>query len=384
MPRKKKTKEKTTKPETITRAITLPIVSPVDCDWKELREFCGDAWKQSTRMANYMVSEFAKADIVRTPGMEKLPPMEYKNWYPVGRAFIPEMDTRSLCSLQNGLLGKYRKARFNMIWLGEESLPSFRYPYPYPFKGESLKYLLNDQGQPIVSLRLGGKRIQVRLANGPEWHRQMDTYKRIASGEFKGCEASLIRRRASTGGHRNGTTEKPAGGGNTVHYRVMLKIVYKRPPCEDLGRRGMWTIRTSGRKFVESIGAGRPFNVNARHVKRWIILHEKDRQALSEDLKFEKRWPKANRRRMVEAGRKRCEKHHNRIDTWIHQITSILVNYADRNRFEAVRLDASDRSYFDLFPWSKFETVLQYKLEERGIEFDSAYNLSRGNHGVNQ
>jgi hypothetical protein len=67
------------------RAVTIPVAGPVDGTWEELRESLRTAWQAATRLSNWAIRELAKADIVRTPEMKKLPRMAAVYLYPGAR-----------------------------------------------------------------------------------------------------------------------------------------------------------------------------------------------------------------------------------------------------------------------------------------------------------
>ncbi|HLS33634.1 MAG TPA: hypothetical protein VK039_08590, partial [Brevibacterium sp.] len=81
------------------RAITLPVAVPLGAEWKDLRAALRECWGSATQLANWAVTELAKADVVRTPDLEKLPPMPRVYLYPGAREILPEMDTGSIVSL---------------------------------------------------------------------------------------------------------------------------------------------------------------------------------------------------------------------------------------------------------------------------------------------
>jgi hypothetical protein len=57
------------------RAVILPVAAPLGSDWPTLRTALAGCWHQSTALANWAVTELAKADVVRMPGDEHMPAM---------------------------------------------------------------------------------------------------------------------------------------------------------------------------------------------------------------------------------------------------------------------------------------------------------------------
>ena len=64
-----------------TRAVSLAVARPVGISWSGLGKILRECWAQTTCLANAAVTELARRDITRTPGMEKLPPWEAVNLY---------------------------------------------------------------------------------------------------------------------------------------------------------------------------------------------------------------------------------------------------------------------------------------------------------------
>jgi hypothetical protein len=56
----------------VVRAITIPVAGPVEGTWDELRSALRAAWIESTRGANWIVTELYARDTRRQPEDEKL------------------------------------------------------------------------------------------------------------------------------------------------------------------------------------------------------------------------------------------------------------------------------------------------------------------------
>jgi hypothetical protein len=57
------------------RAIAFPVIGPVAAEWVDFRKALTTMWEASTALANWAVTELAKADVIRRPGETKCPPM---------------------------------------------------------------------------------------------------------------------------------------------------------------------------------------------------------------------------------------------------------------------------------------------------------------------
>ena len=121
----------------VLRALTMPVAGPHgDLDWPGLRESLSGAWRDATSLANWAITELAKADVIRRPDMDKMPPAPQPYLYPGARVRCPQMDPQSVVSLLHAVEGKYRATRYDVLWRGAASLPNFRYPMPYPVNAQ--------------------------------------------------------------------------------------------------------------------------------------------------------------------------------------------------------------------------------------------------------
>src|ERR1035441_6419496 len=72
----------------ILRAITMPVASPLDCSWEELRKALRTMWAQTTAASNWIMTELYARDM-RRGSEEKMPPMARVCLYPQARARFP-------------------------------------------------------------------------------------------------------------------------------------------------------------------------------------------------------------------------------------------------------------------------------------------------------
>jgi len=113
--------------------ISLPVAGPVDANWAELRPALRDAWIDTTRCANWMLTEFYKGDVRRAPQDTKLGPMPRTYLYPEGRARFPNLPAQTVAHLENQTRRLYSAQRYELLWLGARSLATMRYPTPCRF-----------------------------------------------------------------------------------------------------------------------------------------------------------------------------------------------------------------------------------------------------------
>src|SRR5438552_3058618 len=99
------------------KAVTFPVVSLDDPKrWPELRAALSQAWGDSTRLANWAVSQLALADIpCRTAEMQKLPKFKPPYLYPLARNYLPGLGCESVVAILNAAAQKYMKERYERL-----------------------------------------------------------------------------------------------------------------------------------------------------------------------------------------------------------------------------------------------------------------------------
>lgn len=364
------------------RAITFPVAGPVDASWEELRAALSTAWAQSTGLSNWATTELAKADVTRKPGDAKMPAVPKVYLYPEARRQYPEMPPQSVTAVLHAVEAKYREKRYEIVWTHAASLPSYRYPVPFPvhnqgWKGEWQETTGTD-GQtcrvPTVSFRIGDKRWTVRLRGGPHFHRQKQAFEQIVSGEAVQGELAVYRQRANGNDNRIGMKDREPGGRANVSYRIMVKLVAWMPRGEQrTGLRGKLLLRRSSAHYWIAEVVGRePWILNADHVRRWCAQHRKYVRRMAEDLKQEKRWPAKMRAQMQDALDRKTTKYKRRMQSWCHQASAALAQFARRQGVERVVYDDADRGYLESFQWYMQDAMLANSLDEFGIVLEAA------------
>jgi hypothetical protein len=354
----------------ILRTITFPVVGPIDRDWSQLREALARAWKQSTELANWALSEFAKADVVRSMDMKKLPPMHQVYLYPVARTRIPEMASQGVAAVLRSVEQRYRKQRFAIVWLSEATLSPYRYPFPYAVQNQGWRAYYGENGEVLIDVPLIEGRYILKLKRGNHFRWQLAAFDMIVKGKAVKGELQIYRQRANSGDHRSGIEDRQAGGGARIHYRVMARLTAWLPRVQNSQtRQGTLLVHTDQDAFcvAEIEGQDTPWRLNGDHIKRWMSEHKKHIQRLWEDNKL-KNYPVVKARpRCAERRAAFIEKHQRRINTWCHEVVAALANLADRQRVIEVCYNDCDHRFAPDFPWSRISTLLARKLEEHGI-----------------
>src|ERR1035438_1774997 len=151
----------------ILRAITMPVSSTLDCSWDELRKALRTMWAQTTAASNWMMTELYARD-VRRGSEEKMPPMARVYLYPESRERFPGLLSATVASLENSVQRKYRAVRYPVVWTAAASLPTHRYPTPFPVPNRGWHATI-EADQAIVSVRIGDARYRLRLKRGPQF-----------------------------------------------------------------------------------------------------------------------------------------------------------------------------------------------------------------------
>ena len=349
----------------ILRAITVPVAGPVDLTWEELRPTLRETFSQMTQLSNWACREMLKADVVRLPHMEKLPPMEIPYLYQEARAAFPGIHTGVLSSALTAVQRKYMAFRYEVIWTCSRSAPSFRYPQPYPVRAADWSLSTDENNSLIVSIPLAGRRIRLRLRGGADFRRQRLALLKLLEGKAVKSELALYERKANASDHRPGGKSRDSGG-SRARTRLMCKICLWLPKeGRNRGRSGTMTARTDKESLLVAFDskAERIWICNFDHIRRWVAEHRRKLQRLSEDQKAEQR-PVATFQSRREAI---CRKFNRRMDSACHMAAAQLVNFADRRGYAEIKLDCRDAGFCQSFPYHKLEQLIIDKANAKGI-----------------
>ena len=329
------------------RAITMPVASPLDCSWEELRAAIKPMWAATTAASNWMMTELYARD-VRRNGQEKMPPMGRVYLYPEARQRFPALPSTTVASLEQACQRKYRAARYETVWTCARSLSIFRYPTPFPLHDQSWHPTL-DEDKPTVSLRIGDARMRLRLKSGPQFRRQYGQFRQLARGEAVKGELAIYERGDA----------------------LLVKMVAWMPrPATVGGREGTLLARTSSDCLLCALNARDEtlWRYNGDHLVRWAAAHRRQLGRWAEDQKYENRPTPAFADRRSAAVRKFSD----RMASATHEIAAQLAGYASRRKFEAVRYEDANKSYCEQFPWFRLRALLGEKLDAAGIRFEAS------------
>lgn len=354
----------------VIRAVTFPVKGPVDGTWEELRGALRTGWQAVTRLSNWLVRDLLQHDVVRTPEAAKMPAMPSRYRYPEATAIVPELGkgsgmTLTVTQTMQAVERTYRQRRYDVVWLGQASPPSYRYPAPLRIHPQAWRCLLGEGNRPLVSVPLPGRRWLLELNGGDRHRRQRKTYDRILSGELLAGELVLYQQGAGSH-HRPGLATRD-GGGQRRPARLMVKIVAWLPREAARERTGVLFVTSTDAALIAALNmkGDALWQIHADHVIRWAAEHRAQLQRWSDDQKREER-PLAS----FHSRRERAAaKYRRRIDTAAAQIAAQVVAYANRWRYAEIRWAATETRRTEHFPWSRLDAEIRYRAEAAGIDW---------------
>jgi hypothetical protein len=83
-------------------------------------------WRETTRAANWMMTQFYIRDVRRDGGMGKLPPMPKLYLYPEARILFPALPPQTVAALEPSYRAKYRAIRRDVLSTFMAALPTYR------------------------------------------------------------------------------------------------------------------------------------------------------------------------------------------------------------------------------------------------------------------
>jgi hypothetical protein len=362
-------------------AIILPIRPQDPKRWPELRPLLQGLWRQSTCLANWAIHQLALHDSVPVPSHPKLTKPRPMALYRLAVDNYPDWthwagQTQAANALLRMAEKRWRRDRYQVLWRRRQALPCYRDGLPYPLDAQAWRLERTEGGAYLLACSLGGSRWLFQLQTG--WRRhQKDALQQIVDGSALPVEAALYERRRSLGDHRSGGTAAQSGSGNTSYKRLYAKLVCWLPkPKQEVRAERKLYVRTGQDVFWSAVldeqAPEHAWVLHADHVQRWVMEHMVRLGKLADDTKYEKRWPKRQRFQLGSYRESLVAKHRRRMDTWIHQATASLVNYACRKHVTEMLYREEQGYRFNPFPWHRLRTTLTQKALARGIRFTAA------------
>ena len=333
----------------VLRAVTLPVVSPLDLTWTELNAALRQMWAATTQASNWMLTELFACDVRRT-SEEKMPPMESVYLYPEARVRFPVLPSQSVAALEQAVKAKYRAKRYDVIWRCASSLPTYRYPTPFPVPNQAWSLVFENE-QPVVSVRIANQRVRMRLKSGPRFHRQLSALRHLNDGRAVPGQLDLYQ-------NSNGLLCK------------MVAWLPRRRHQAEYGRQGTLSVRTDAHALLIALNTKdeRLWTYHGDHLRRWSAEHGAQLDRWSADSKAELRpeVPFADRRALA------VRKYHLRMESACHQAAALVVGYALRRRFAEVDYQDREQRFFAQFPWARLRELIAQKCYASDIRFTCA------------
>lgn len=331
----------------ILRAVVIPVAAPETGTWDELRASLRSMWIATTQASNWILTELYARD-TRRGDEEKMPPMKPVYLYPELRARFPALPSQTCAALEKAVTAKYRAKRYDVIWTCGASLPTHRYPTPFPVPSQGWSVVI-DKDHAVVSLRIGDARIFVRLRAGHGFRRQMDSVRRIVSGDAEAGQMDIYPQSSN----------------------IMCKMVAWLPrtiPAPGAAR--TLHVRSAEDAIVVALNpeAGKLWAYHGDQIPRWAAEHRRRLQNWADDSKAEHRPVPPFQARRENA----ALKYRQRMKSAAHQIAALIVGYASRRKFAAIEWDDTVQTFAPDFPWSDLAAKIAMKADAAGIAFTVA------------
>jgi hypothetical protein len=332
----------------------MTVAEPLDATWEEFRAALNSMWLATTQASNWMMTQFYARDVRWDSSAKSLAPMPKMYLYPEARLLFPVLPPRTVAALEHACRGRYRGMRRDLIWTFANSLPTFRYPVPFPVHNQSWSAERDPSGQrPVVGVRIVNRHFRLRLKGGPQFRRQLAHYDQLVIGKAVAGELSLY---------------QPGLGAPRV--RMVAWLPREQPTVESRAHQPILVVRTAADCLLLAVnGRGESiWRYNGDHLRRWRAAYITQLQRWSEDAKYENRPIPPFATRRINAGRK----FRARIDSATHEIAAQLAGFSERRHYGTVVYDDSEKSYCEQFPWFDLRRKLAEKLDQRGIRLELA------------
>jgi hypothetical protein len=326
----------------VLRAVTIPVRPEIT----EVYDMIRSAQREATRLANWLTTQYYASDCLALATESKLPAWKCPYLYNEARQRFPLIDPNAVVAVINTVQSKYRALRFD-LWRAKISLPTFR-DIPLQVPKQAWRLGTDDSGALTFSFRLLAEWRTVRIRRDAQFRRQLGTIAQIMGGDTETGEGALYFKDRA----------------------LMLKIAAWMPRAARGLAVGTIMAGTSTESFLIARSAtGSEWRLNADHVRRWIIGATAKQTRLSEDLKAERRFPKQMRAGIVDRMGHVATIRANRMDSWMHEASRSLVNWAVRQKAATIQWDDNDKSFMPSFPWFIFRQRIEDKCKVAGVQF---------------
>ncbi len=335
------------------------------------------AWHQSGLAANWLVTQLAAAEDLSLwefesdengyPHLKKggMPPLPKINGYKI----VTEMgiDPNSATALQQTVSKRYAKERFEIFVRRTRSLSNFRnLPYPLPKNGLKLRWLDEDNKTVVLRCRINRQIAWLKLFRKENFRQQKGIIASWIKDPLLLSQCAIYREEKHG---RPGQSRKAAGGGNEYTTKTVVKLVGWVRKKARQARENILVVSFPADSFLTAVVEGRedPWRYHNDHIGRRIGAHQKRLARLSDDQKFERRRRTRDRQPINDYREIAVKKMQRVLDSFIHESTAHLANFAARHQVSQVIAEGEPRC-FPRFPCFQWMEKLQYKLNALGID----------------
>src|SRR5262245_1358200 len=326
------------------RAVIVPVSRPEGESWERLRAELRTLWAETTRCANWLVSELYSRDTARQPDDERLAPMPSVYLYPEARQRFPLLPPQAVAALAQDTLRQYRARRYEVLWTRSASLASYRYPVALTLPKQAWS-VHEEQGVWYVSVRLRDARWRLRLRGGRPMHRQALRLREMDEGKAE---------RGSLTIYESGSTN-----------RVMVKIAAWLPKAQartdggvlDVGPNKNWLLAANPKWRIDPLPVRSVLAADARRRSSLMVNLQSVRAAGGRTDGIQGALEELSRRTRQ------------RIAESCRTYAAHLASHVAVSGVREVRYDDRVRPKLSHFPWELLRRRIAQKLDERGIRF---------------
>jgi hypothetical protein len=336
------------------RSIIVPVAGPQGGSWEELRDALRTVWMETTRCANWMMTQLYLRDAAHSSQSVERGRMTRAYLYPEARVLFPDLPSQSISALEQRVQALYRAHRHDILWRRTRSLPVFRYPAPFTTPAQGWR-AYEENGRWHLAIRIRDRRWTLRLRGGPQMRWHVDRLRQLASGIAEAGEATLYEIPAHASDHR--------GRGGT---RVMVKLALwlpKPPPVAGT------TLRLRTDESALLLYEGTSWRIDASDMRAVLATDARRRAELSASgigARHATKHHRAALRQLRADQQQRCRQ---RIADACRVYAAHAAAYATRVQAAVVEYSDADQSALPHFPWERLRRHIAAKLDERGIRF---------------
>lgn len=371
----------------VTRVVSLPVAEVVE--WvgaepgKEVKPWTPfrGAWDLATSLTSWCQLELLKHDFTRTPEMVACPKLDakpfpgganlYTHWNatcPFRRAF--DGAAGSAAQMIRHVEQRWRShpefGRFAVLWRRHAASPTARWPQPWVVRRQDWRASFAGDA-PHLSVTVPGGRVLLRLDNGSDWRRDVRRFRQVVDGTATGGDVRIVAK------FRDGVL---------VGVMVRISATFEAVAQQAGGEPVEAECRTTPENLLEIRVDGRePFVFCGDDVIGKQAAYDRWRHRAATDLKYEKRWPKQKRRRMVLSNQQVAINAQNRVKTCIEQLVAMVVGHEDkrtgrivpgyllRNGVSVLHYDDRCKSFVRRFEWHALREKMRQRCAELGVRF---------------